>query len=125
MAQVTALSPLGAPGLPYAFVAKTPAAVVYDFLVGALKYVAAQMPGTFYFEAFYRATTGTVYARLYDLTASAEVAGSVLSTALTTFQLQQTDALTLIDGHVYEGQFGNEGADAGEARVATVIRVTS
>lgn len=77
----------------------------------------------FLFEAYYRATTGTAYARLYDLTASAAVTDGELDTTETTFQRERTGALTLTNEHVYECQVGKSGSDAGEIRGAKIIAI--
>ncbi|MDP2930293.1 MAG: hypothetical protein Q8N56_01645, partial [bacterium] len=71
---------------------------------------------SFYYEVYMRATTGTVYARLYNETDSTAVSGSVLSTTSTSFVRLRTATLTstLIDGKTYRAQFGKVGADTGE-----------
>ena len=75
----------------------------------------------FYFEAYYKATTGTVYARLYNITDSSAVANSQVSTAQNTYQRDRSAALTLTDGKIYRAQFGKEGADAGKFLGAKLI----
>lgn len=76
---------------------------------------------SFYLEAYVKATAGTVYARLYNVTDSAAVAGSQLSTAAATYQRLRTAALTLTDGKTYRAQFGKEGADAGKFLGAKLV----
>lgn len=123
MAQVTALSPLGTPGLPYVFAAKAEAAaIVYLLQAGAFSYVAANY-GTvaFFFEAFHRARSGTAYARLYDVTLAAAVAGSTVNTASATHVRQRSGALTLTDGSTYEAQFGKSGTDTAAAKSGKVV----
>lgn len=76
---------------------------------------------TFYFEAYYRATTGTAYTRLYDSTDASGVASSQLSTASATAALERTAAISLTDAHEYQAQVGVVGADAGAIKGARVI----
>jgi len=75
----------------------------------------------FYFEAFYKATTGTVYARLYNVTDSSAVANSQVSTAQVVYQRDRSAALTLTDAKTYRAQFGKEGADAGKFLGAKLV----
>jgi hypothetical protein len=75
----------------------------------------------FYLEVYVKATAGTVYARLYNVTDSAAVAGSQLSTAAVTYQRLRTAALTLTNGKTYRAQFGKEGADAGKFLGAKLV----
>lgn len=72
-------------------------------------------------EVCMRQTTGTVYARLYDVTAAAAVSGSQVSTASGTFVLVESDELDLVDGHEYRAQFGKVSGDAGELYSARLI----
>jgi hypothetical protein len=65
------------------------------------------------FYAVLWATVGTVFVRLWDETAGAEVSGSVLSSASATPVELESGPLTLSDGHVYRGQKGQAGSDAG------------
>lgn len=125
MAQVTELSPFGVPWkVRPAFVAKE--SIVYAFIGGIFKYVLANFSPVLsrYFEAYYRATTGTGYARLYDVTTSSAVGTSGVSTASTTLVRQRSAAITLTDGDEYRAQFGKAAGDAGEAVDAKVIFVT-
>lgn len=68
----------------------------------------------FYLEVYMKATTGTVYARLYNITTNSEVPDSLLSTILTSLIRLRTGALTLTNTHEYRIQFGKSGSDAGE-----------
>lgn len=122
MAQVTALSPLGTPGLPYAFIAK---AVGYALVGRSFLYTAANWGAVaFYFEAFFRATGGTVRARLYNVTDGAAVADSEVTTADAAFNRQRSaDILgNLIDGKEYQTQV-RQGGGTGEIHSATVVVV--
>lgn len=68
-----------------------------------------------YLEVYMRATTGTAWARLYNVTDLGPVTDSVLSTTETTMQrLRTTSALTLTNNKIYRLQFGKSGSDAGE-----------
>lgn len=67
-----------------------------------------------YLEVYMRATAGTVYAELYDLTAAAIVAGTTLSTASATLTRIRASSVTLTDGHEYRIQISKSGSDAGE-----------
>lgn len=98
------------------------AGVVYFLQAGAFSYVAANY-GTvaFFFEAFHRARSGTAYARLYDVTLAAAVAGSTVNTASATHVRQRSGALTLTDGSTYEAQFGKSGTDAAAAMGGKVV----
>lgn len=78
---------------------------------------------TWYLEATMRATSGTARARLFDLTDTAEVADSPVTTASATHDRVRSSAITLTDAHEYEAQFGTTGADSGEARGANLIGV--
>ena len=69
---------------------------------------------TWHLESFLRATSGTVYFRLYNETDGTEVALSETSTASTSFTRLRTVALTLTDGKLYRLQFGKVSSDAGE-----------
>ena len=78
---------------------------VYGFVGWPFEYVADEHIG--YdptFLAYLRATTGTGYARLYDLTAGAAVAGSEVSTTESLLTLIQSGSIILVDGHEYQPQ---------------------
>ncbi len=74
----------------------------------------------FFFEVTMTATSNEICARLYDITAAAEVSGSVLATASASQVRLRTAALTLIDGHEYQAQFGTQAA-TGSAAGAQLI----
>lgn len=74
-----------------------------------------------YAEAYFRATTGTVYTDLYDLTSAALVASSTLTTSAATFTRVRSAALTLTDGHEYRFRISKTGVDAGEILSAKLI----
>lgn len=85
-------------------------------------YTAANWVGAaFYFEVYMKATSGTVYSRVYDVTASAEVASSELSTAETSSTQLRSSAITLTDTHVYMLQTGTTGA--GEIKGGQLIAI--
>lgn len=91
--------------------------VAYTTVGGSWLYTAANW-GTvaFHFEAFLRATAGTVRARLYNTTDSVAVAGSEVTTAAAVFNRQRSGDIVgnLIDGKEYRAQTGIGGGDAGE-----------
>ena len=76
-----------------------------------------------YFEVYMRATTGTVYARLWDVTTASVVTDSLLSTADVSFDRLRSAVISLEDGHEYIVQVGKEGADAGEVKSGRVVLV--
>jgi len=78
---------------------------------------------TFYLEAYLRATTGTVYFRLYNETDSVVVTDSGLSTTSAVFVRLRTVALTMTDGKLYRLQFGKSGSDAGETYGGQLIGI--
>ena len=67
--------------------------------------------GSYLYEAYFRATSGTVYARLIDNTA---VTLGDVSTSSGTFARVRSGALSLVSGREYRTQVGKAGADAGE-----------
>ena len=73
--------------------------------------VAATFPGvSFYFEAQLKSNVNSVsYAELYDVTASAVVGGSQVSTSAphTTSQIVRSGAINLVSGHVYKARIGH------------------
>lgn len=93
--------------------------VGYPFL-----YTAANWTGAgFYFEAYFKATAGTVSARLLNETASAEVTGSKLDTASASLVRMRSGNLKdqLVDGASYRSQFGHAGGAAGVYHHAQLI----
>lgn len=107
-------------GWSYSGIAAAAAGIVYVF-IGTAKTYSTTGGGTPYYEAFYRATTGTAHTRLYDLTAAAPVADSDLSRTGTTHDLERSIALTLTNGNKYRAQFGKQGADAGAALGGEIV----
>jgi len=113
MAQVTALSPLGTPGVPYAFAAKV-AAAVYVARGAILLWETSHWAGqTMYFEATMLAAVGSVLARLRDTTADSVVANSTLETAAAAATRLRSSGLTLVDGHEYRPEYGKAAGDSG------------
>lgn len=123
MVQLARLGP-GLVPIPYGtFSAKTPpAGPTYAAVAGRYQHTAARWhPATvFTFEAQIKATTGTVYARLYDLTDSLALSGSTLSTTSVNYVLLTVGSLSFTDGHVYEAQLGTD-TGAGVAKRLEVI----
>jgi hypothetical protein len=78
---------------------------------------------TFYLEAYLKATTGTVYFRLYNETDGAEVLNSEVSTTSAVSTRLRTAALSMADGKVYRLQFGKSGSDAGETYGGKLIGI--
>lgn len=66
---------------------------------------------SWYFEATFRSLAGgaTSRAKLYDITAAADVANSEVTSTSATISRQRSAALTLVDGHEYEARFGSGG----------------
>lgn len=77
-----------------------------------------------YFEVYMRATSGTVHARLWDITTASIVAGSELSTADTDFERLRSPVITLEDGHEYIVQVGKETGNAGEIKSGRVVMLS-
>lgn len=75
----------------------------------------------FHVEATYRATTGTVRIRLFDLTAAAAVVSSEVSTASSTLARARSSAITLVDGHEYRLQVGVDSGAAGAIVGASIL----
>ena len=85
--------------------------------------VTSILAGSIYFEAYLRATTGTVYADLYDETGSASVSGSQVSTTSSSFVLVRSSALTLTLNNTYRPRFGIVGTDAGQHLGAVALAI--
>jgi len=117
MAQKTSLQVYALAGRVHTFSAKTAGGgeLVWTSYGVPFLYTAANW-GTvvIYLQTYMKATSGTVYSRLYDTTSSAAVASSELSTAATSYTRSRSSALTLTDGHIYMVQHGTTGA--GETR---------
>lgn len=101
---------------------KTGIVVAWTSLGGLYRHREALFEGTEpTLEVCMRQTTGTAWARLYDVTADAEVEGSVVSTTEGDFVLVESEALALTDGHLYRAQFGAYAGEAGEMYSASLI----
>jgi hypothetical protein len=74
-----------------------------------------------YYEVYMKATTGRVYARLYNVTDGTGMLSSQVSTAGTSLERVRSNALTLVDGKEYRVQVGKFGSDAGEMVGAKLI----
>lgn len=106
----------------YAGIAPASGGVAYTSCGVPFLYTAANWLGAaFYHEAYMKATSGTVYARIYDVTAAAEVASSEISTAETSSTRLRSLAITLTDTHVYMLQTGTTGA--GEIKGGQLIAI--
>jgi len=78
-------------------------------------YSAANWVGiSFYFQVYFRASVGTVRARLWNDTDSTPVGSSDLLTTSSTFVLSQTPVVTLVDGKRYVGQLAKDAGASGE-----------
>lgn len=66
--------------------------------------------GVFTLEVYMRAITGTVFARLFNVTDTAAVAGSDLSTTSVSFARLRSGALTLTTAKEYRVQFAKDGS---------------
>ena len=96
----------------------------------AFSYAAANWIGvSWYLEAYVRATSAKAMARLYDVTAGAEVADSIVTVNAGSSGVSSTptrvrsSALTLVDGHEYRVQYGVQDGGAGEAVGAKLIAI--
>lgn len=80
---------------------------------------------SWYFEATFRSLAGGAISRakLYDLTAAADVADSALMSTSATISRQRSAALTLVDGHEYEARFGSGGGFSAAGRGARLLGV--
>ncbi len=126
MAQVTALSPLGTPGPPYAFVAKAATTVIWTSTGPPYKlfrFTAANWRASpsWYAEAMVKATAGTARMRIWNETDGAAVADSEITTTSATFVRLRSAAATLTDGKDFRIQFGALAADGGEAYAGVLI----
>ena len=89
-------------------------------------YTAANWSGaTWYLEAYFRSTSAKALCQLYDNTAGAAVANSLLTAdgATPTPSRYRSGVLTLVDGHEYRIQFGNQDQGAGAFLGAQLIAV--
>lgn len=77
----------------------------------------------FYFEVYMRASSGTVYAILYNKTEQVKVTTSQVSTSSPEFQRLRSPELTLIDGKTYRAQFCKAAANTGEFLGAQLIAI--
>ena len=102
-----------------------PTVMGYTNLGGAFYYETANWVDVeWYYEVYMLATAGTVYARLYDITAAAVVADSEVSTASATYvRVRTASVLTLVDTHEYVAQVGavTGSGDDGTIRSARVF----
>lgn len=69
---------------------------------------------SFYFEVTMKAIVGTYRARLYDVTASAAVVGSEVTTTETSPTRVRSGAISLVDGNEHRAQFGSVPGDSGD-----------
>lgn len=86
----------------------------YDDEELPFNYVAANWTGRqFVAEYWMKATTGTVFAEVFDITDGVQVGGSQKQEDLAAYTRSETGALTFIDGHLYTIRFGKDTGDAG------------
>lgn len=80
---------------------------------------------SWYLEATFRSLAGgaTSRVKLYDLTAAADVASSEVTSMSATISRQRSSALSLVDGHEYEVQFGSGGGFSAAGRGARLLGV--
>lgn len=82
---------------------------------------AEQGNGDWEFEATLTATTGKVYARLYDITGSYALANSVVSTESNSeVVLRSSEVVNLVDEHQYRVQLGVVTGDGGKLNTAAL-----
>ena len=92
-----------------------PAVPSYTTQGSVFLYTSANWAGKYvYYEASLRATLGTAYSRLYNLTDGEVVADSEISTTVTSgIDRVRSSALTLVNGKEYVAQFGRIAGDTG------------
>ena len=118
------LGPLALPQQGKTFSPKTEAAgVIYSADLGPVYY-----DGTYFLfyrariEVVMKATTGTVYARLWDATESVEVDGSVISTdSGSLIRVRSSLFAGLVSGREYMIQGGHTAGDAGAWKSARFL----
>lgn len=76
-----------------------------------------------HFEVFMKAVSGTVNARLFDVTDSIPVPNSVVSTTSTNYTRVRSVVMTLLDGHEYCGQFGAQEGSTGRGMGFKMINI--
>ena len=86
-------------------------------------YDAAKWPVgiTFYFEAYFRATVGTVHAMLWNATDSIPVAGTTITTTSNSFIRLRSGPVSLTNLKEYRARFGTDADGAGEFLGGKVI----
>lgn len=90
-----------------------------------VNHVAANWIGSrHYLEAYFRAISGTAYARLYDNVAAEAVANSQLSSVSAVLERVRSNALTLTDGHDYITQSGTIPSDSGGMKGSALISLS-
>lgn len=72
-------------------------------------------------EAYLKATTGTVHARLYNETDDTGVANSQVEHSTSTRTRTTSSALTLTDAKTYRAQLGRSGTDVGSGKVRLFV----
>ena len=75
-------------------------------------------------ESSFRATSGNVGVRLFDVTAAAAVAASEITKTSTSLARHRTASLAMIDGHEYRMQVGVGSGAAGAIVGASIIGLT-
>lgn len=90
--------------------------IVWTLLEDVKLYTSTHYPSstTWYYEATMKATSGTACSRAYDKTLGAAVSDSEITTTSGTYTRVRSIAVTLVDGHEYQGQVGTSGADGGD-----------
>lgn len=78
---------------------------------------------SFFLEADIKATSGTAFTRLFDVTSGIEVTSGRLSTTSTSLIRLRSAALTLTSGREYRAEFGKVSPDAGAFRNARLVVV--
>lgn len=107
---------------PFGSFTEAPTAIGQPFV-----FTAANWTGTYEVRllAYFRAVLGTVYVDLYDSTAGAQVAGSLLTTSSTSLTSYVSSALTLVDGHTYFARVSKDTGASGIVQGADIrVRFT-
>ena len=81
------------------------------------------LAGSIYFEVYLRATSGTVYADLYDKTVGRQVPSSQVSTSSTDYVLVRSAAITLDLNSTFRPRFARLGTDTGDGLGAVALAI--
>jgi Fe-S-cluster containining protein len=75
----------------------------------------------FYFESYMKATSGTAYGKLWDLTDNKNVDNSVINSNSPSYSRKRSNRIYFEHDHLYEARFGCEVGDGGAFMGAKVV----